>query len=231
MTMFGYNMLGFGGAITQPFNGVGFNFKFKGNDESSDTTVYTYSDVDLGPAAPSRVILVQTSAGNYASGSDVSGITVGGTAMTLAVRSTSSEGNPVGAYDTEIWYKDGVSGETGDVVVTYGANRAWQHTAVVTLTGCATSPNATATDTAGNPLSIAIAVEAGGIIFGAFTSNSNTSVTLSNNLTELYDEGSSNETNAGGAAIFGSGATETITGTFASAGSRKRGAAVSFSPL
>lgn len=230
MTMFGYNMLGFGGAIIPPFNGVGFNFKFKGNDESSDTTVYTYSDVDLGPAVASRVILVQTSAGNLIPGSDVSGITVGGTAMTLGVRSTSSEGSPTGAYDTEIWYKDGVSGETGDVVVTYGGNRAWQHTAVVTLTGCATSPHATATDTAGNPLSIDIAVEAGGIIFGAFTSNSNTTVSL-NNLTELYDEGSSNETNAGGAAIFASGDTETITGTFASAGSRKRGAAVSFSPL
>ena len=79
-------------------------------------------------------------------------------------------------------------------------------------------------------MSIDIAVEAGGIIFGAFTSNSNTTVSL-NNLTELYDEGSSNETNAGGAAIFASGDTETITGTFASAGSRKRGAAVSFSPL
>jgi hypothetical protein len=212
--------------------GVGFNFKFKGFDEVSDTTVYTYSDVDLGPADASRVILVQTSAGNLIPGSDVSGITVGGTAMTLGVRSTSSEGTATsGAYDTEIWYKDLSDGTSGDVVVTYGAARTWQHTAVVTLTGTATSPHATATDTAGDPLSINIAVEAGGIVFGAFTSNSNTSVTLSDNLTELYDEGSGNETNAGGAAIFESGATVTITGDFASAGSRKRGAAVSFSPL
>ena len=232
MTSFGYNMLGFGGAIAPPFNGVGFNFRLNVADESSDTTVYTYSDVPLGPAVASRVILVQTSAGNLIPGSDVSGITVGGTAMTLAVRSTSSEGNPVGAYDTEIWYKDLSDGTSGDVVVTYGANRAWQHTAVVTLTGTATSPHATATDTAGDPLSIGIAVEAGGIVFGAFTSNSNTSVTLSNNLTELYDENDGTaSTTAGGAAIFADAATVTITGDFASAGSRKRGAAVSFSPL
>ena len=99
---------------------------------ATDTT--TFAAMDFGPERTDRLVAVAVMANRQA---PISGVTIGGTAATLAVRSKDATSS---APFVEIWYAR-PTGTAGDVVVTHGASEtgfiravAWNIGSVATAT-------------------------------------------------------------------------------------------------
>lgn len=117
---------------------------FLGESEfSSAASSFTATAFSIGQAASDRVIVVCIGSGG-SSARQVSGVTIGGNAATLAVRSASI------ARCTGIYYLAVPSGTTADIVATFSGSVDMAHFSVYSITGWASVTlfdSATATDT------------------------------------------------------------------------------------
>ena len=78
---------------------------------TTDATSYTFASSDIGTATDRSIVVVAIHSRSASSSVSVSSVTIGGVSATQAVS--------IGTlFITQIWYATGVSGTTGDIVVT-----------------------------------------------------------------------------------------------------------------
>ena len=185
MTMFGYNVLGFGVGAAAPAP-LEQSFLSSAVVAAPNATAFTYSSVSLGAAASDRFILVGTSgAAAVVSATVVSSLTIGGVTATELV--TLNHGGDV-LYHSGFFGATVPTGTSGDIVVTWTTTMSQNGIGVWRLTGANTTPHDSATDPqdAGG-LTVDVDVEAGGAIFGYCSTDTVAGFSWTG-LTENFDE-------------------------------------------
>jgi len=112
-----------------------------GVSNTSAASTWTQSDEDIGTASSDRVIVIATHNDGYPAGTDITGVTIGGSAMTQLGEVGIVEGR------LEMWALAYPSGTTATFVTTYAAstNPRAMHIFSLTGTGGATTVSELAT--------------------------------------------------------------------------------------
>ena len=148
-------------------------------------TVFTFSGRALGTASADRIILVGTYGNRSSAGArSVSTLTANGTSLSLV-----KDWGGASANTMEVWGGVVATGATGDVVVTFaGGDMVSCGIMVAAIHGANSTVYATASDAAGDPLSVGVNVTAGGVVF-AYAANVNIAESFVwTNATEKFDE-------------------------------------------
>lgn len=154
-------------------------------NSSKDATVaasHTYSGLSFGTDdGAGRVIVALGIVPNGAVGS-ISSVTIGGTTAAQVVTAQN------GFERCSIYATSGVSGTSGDVVITNSDNLYASFVSVFRISGASITATTTWTDTNSNPATADPDVPAGGVVVGAVNHRSDVDETFSwANLTEAYD--------------------------------------------
>lgn len=91
-------------------------------DSQADTTsssTKTFTAIGFGAADSNRVVVAAFAFRSDTGAETISGVTIGGVSAT---RVTSAFQNDAGLVTSDIWYATGVSGTSGDVVITFSGN-------------------------------------------------------------------------------------------------------------
>jgi hypothetical protein len=96
-------------------------------------SVFTFSGCSIGAAASDRIVVVCASASGFR---NTTGVTIDGSAMTLAVSNGASNSNA-------IWYKPWPTGTTATIVITLDVVGDYAGCMVGRLVGCSGAPTAT----------------------------------------------------------------------------------------
>lgn len=152
---------------------------FESNAQDSvNRTTYTFSGVSLGSGTKKIVGIL---GGGVASGITISSVTVDGNSCTQSVSQTNGE------VICEIWYVDGVSSTSGDVVVTFSSGKGYCGVSVWSATSAATgAANDTGVSTA-SPLTDTLNIPANGFAVGVAGEQSTGITHTWTNLTEDHD--------------------------------------------
>jgi len=139
-------------------------------------TVTTFTSKNLGGAGPNKINIVSISwvDGTSAGTAEISGVTIGGTAATRAVRSIATDNTNSNA---EVWYASVAGGGTGNIVVTTGTAVNQMTIAVYRLINYSVSTpflTATGTTTAG------ISTNTGDALIAVGTRSDSAATTLTN---------------------------------------------------
>ena len=117
-----------------------------GVSNTSAATTWTQADQNIGTAAADRVIVIGTHNDGYPTGTDITGVTIGGSAMTQLGEINIVEGR------MEMWALAYPSGTTATFVTTYASstNPRAMHIFSLNGTGGATGVSAIGTDAGPN---------------------------------------------------------------------------------
>ncbi len=132
---------------------------------SSDSTTYTFTDVDLGTPAADRCVIISAYGKKFGVASDLSSLTVGGTGATIIDVANGTDGNTsivaLTAYEL-------AEGATTTVVVTWANGMIRSGIGVWSAYGLesCTSPFQVASSTGGDP-SVDLDIPEGGVTVGA----------------------------------------------------------------
>jgi len=160
--------------------GIEFEYQTTLND-TSITSSYTFSSVDIGDASSDRLVIVAASCTQIGSHT-VSGVTIGGSAATIHV-------NPSATFFSAIASLVVSSGTTADIVVTTSTTAQRCAIAVWTAKGLdSTTPDGTGTASGSSP-STSLTTSVGGIGVGIIRhNNSSPSDVTWSGLTERADD-------------------------------------------
>lgn len=179
--------------VMAPSGGPRRTFLQAETPQLSSVATYTFTSVNLGPAAADRYVVVVPSNAVGVSGRTLTGVTIGGSAATLHVNA-----NIVSGANTAICAIAGLlvpSGTSANVVVTFSGNMNTCYLRTYALTGLlSTTPTAQkATTNASSGLSISdvINIAANGILIFGAQSSSTGSYTMSGAL-EDADQNTNN---------------------------------------
>jgi|GEM_PF-949516 len=132
---------------------------------------WTFPGIDIGDAAPDRVVYVAVTAGTVSGTGTVVDVTIGGVSATQIVKAE-GPGSP-NAEEVSIWALAVASGTTATIFVDH--DDATTGCGIVVWAGYGSSATAedTATDS-GEPTSVSIDIPAGGVCVGMVAVRSNT---------------------------------------------------------
>lgn len=177
---------------------------------------HTYTNVDIGKPDSSRIVVVVTQ--HYSVSPATTGITVGGSAMTLAKQNLSS----TALGEVSIWYLAYPTGTTADIVVTKGGSNSVNITSVYALYGMTSSTPDVTSESDADPAVLSANITAGSFGIGA----ARTYLNSANNytwvgLTEDYDNNpvSNNSYSVASQYLNATESPRTITADYASTGS------------
>lgn len=128
-------------AAAVPAAGGGWTYQFQSYAEPLAAGTTLSQTMDFGVAAGNRIVVLMFSIGNVNTSSFISSVTIGG------VSATKAGGAPLfgSLAHTEIWYATGVSGTSGNCVLTYGGGAGnstqKQYLQTVALYGSLSSTN------------------------------------------------------------------------------------------
>ena len=181
MTMFGYNVLGFGAGGTALGPTASFITVLA---ETTDGSSFTYSSTSFGDAADDRyIVVVSSGSGTTSASKTLNSTTIGGvTATSLATIKPDSEPH----YVENISIAAVPSGTSGDIVLAYSSAMSSAAIGVYRLTGIDSTVHDTATALS-NPASTTIDVPANGILIMGASTLSNPTCTLVG-VDEQYDQ-------------------------------------------
>ena len=100
-----------------------------GVSNTSAATTWTQADQNIGTAAADRVIVIGTHNDGYPTGTDITGVTIGGSAMTQLAELNIVEGR------MEMWALAYPSGTTATFVTTYAVSTSSREMQIYSLTG------------------------------------------------------------------------------------------------
>lgn len=204
---------GAGGLVTAPVGG-GPTLNFIGvTDSGSNSSTYTFSNVDIGTASSDRLVVVATHATGLTSDVTASSVTLGGTSMTSAASGFEANAS------LDLHYLTVTSGTTANIVATYSGNKSRCTIAVYTITGLNSStPSDTGSSTNSDTApTLTLDIPTGSIAVYAHTSaNSSTTTVTYSSATEHYDQAIGGEnTTCSGASLADAGNAHTETATLA----------------
>ena len=185
-------LVGFGGGVSSDPDAT---IEYRGNfvDTASGPT-YTFSSKDLGSSATSHKVIVGASGGGSGPGS-VSSITVGGSSATVSV---SVQANS--EQRTELWYIDGVTATSGNIVVTFSGGSGCHRCGIgvwAIYNGATGAANDTGSSTS-DPATDTLNISAGGVAIGYAKGGVDPAWTWTN-LTEDFDAEMETSTHHSGA--------------------------------
>lgn len=175
-------------------------------EDTSNQTVYTFSDVNIGQAQSDRRIIVAAHS-IQTSEKAINSVTIGGVSATIHVNLNSVSTT----NDTDLVIASALvpDGTTADIVVTHSAGADICHIGVWSLYGeTSSSPHDTASDTSftGFTLSATIDIPDGGALIAATSSvNLSGTVAWSSTIDEDYDSRVSSSVVTSGASRNGLG--------------------------
>lgn len=169
------------------------SYSFRGCTASTtDATTYTHTSVDIGTdTGSSRTIVVATGSGDTQATFSVSTLTVGGVTATSAVQSSSANSEL-----STLYYVTGVSGATGDIVVTHSETVTSNQVcvwALYDLNSSAPSATNSSTGTSGAALTLSVNTQAAGVTVGMCSNRSSGQTFTWTGLTESSDASDGSE--------------------------------------
>ncbi|OOZ41676.1 hypothetical protein BOW53_03080 [Solemya pervernicosa gill symbiont] len=173
--------------------------------DTGNSSGYTFSAADIGTASATRRVVVTVAADDKSMG-DISGVTIGGSAATQVVKTSTPTGT--NKPTVSIWELDVASGATADIVATFTDSKNRCAISVYALDNLATGSVSNTTDQESDPISVTLNVEAGDIVIAAAAAGVDQSYSWTG-ATEDYD------TALEGTSCF-SGASEVMASTDAS---------------
>lgn len=154
-----------------------------GASDVVNRTVYTFSAQNIGTESADRFVIVAANGTRNATGGTISGITLGGSAMTLLAGSLDSSNFNYSA----IYGLAYPTGTTANIVVTYGQAQNSSGIQVYAATGLSsTTPTSTATSTA-VPGALSITCPSGGFVVATSAIRATATFTWAS-ATEVMDE-------------------------------------------
>lgn len=179
--------------------------------DTTDTNVYTFTGAGIGTASSGRHVVV-CAGGDSGASRSVSGVTIGGAAMTEVVKA--NQGNSAAG----MYIKQVAAGTTADIVVTFSGAMTRAEIVVYTITDptSATAYDSASAVASANQASANINYVAGGAVIGFATLEENSSCSWTN-LTERVDHTLETNTTVTSAskATTSAATAEAITATFA----------------
>lgn len=202
-------------------------------ESSSDLTTYTFSSQPLGPANSSRYNLIAVN-GNISSGTpSISSVTIGGTSAAVVSDGVADASVAASGRISALWIAAKSTGETGDVVVTFGAG---MQDCSIGIWALYNIDSATATDTqirtvisASVDFPSLATVDNGCAIFTIGGKTQLSTYTWSNS-TERYDDTTVSPISHTGADMETDGTSVSETATASNASTLSTGACASFAP-
>jgi len=159
---------------------------------TSNLTTYTFSSHAIGTdTGANRTILVGIASNDLTTVWSVSTLTVGGTSAIADVTSSDAD-----RLEVAIYHVTGVSGSTGDIVVTFDEAVEWAAVcvwAVYDLTSSTAGDTASATNSAAPALTLDLDVQANGVAVGMCVTRDGQTFTWIG-LTEDADSGDAEKT-------------------------------------
>lgn len=157
---------------------------FTDNDQqSAPGTSYTFTSQSFGSASSDRLILVGVATeDNGAADADIVSMTVGGISASLIVAAKNT------TEHAEFWIAAVPSGTSGTIAITFAASAFEVGIGVWALYNASSTATNTGSDISGDPSSINLNINAGGVAAGVLCQRSNVNVTYTwVNLTKTYD--------------------------------------------
>lgn len=187
--------------------------------DATDATAYTFSTQSIGTAAADRKIVVAAdTAGGAASADGVSGITVGGEALTQVAATIAPLGDET---QVELWQGTITTGTTADIIVTWNGAHGRCGIGVWAVTGAGAAASDTVEDNSSTTAETGtIDVPAGGVLIAAVVHTATgTKTHVWTGPTEDYDEEvESNIGHSGASLAYAAAQTGlTVTATFSAA--------------
>lgn len=218
--------------IVPPVAAVPVAITFTGSSVSApNLTAYTFASETLGTG---KIVVAVSGGGDVY---DVSTLTVDGNAATLII---AEDGTATDEYPAELWYYDGNTAATGDIVVTFTGGQAGCGIGVYLVENAALGAGSDSQSTADNtgdatPQTVTLNVPANGGVIAAYTHNGNAVRSTWSGVTERYDEvvdaSGSDIGHTGGSLIYAAASpTQAVTCTPGGIHARKRLVAVAFGP-
>lgn len=147
-------------------------------EDDVNRTTYTFSSLSLG-AGTKKIVAV--TGGGVGSGITVSSVTVDGNSCTALTAQANGEAI------CQLWYVDGVSATTGDVVVTFSSGKGYCGVTVWSASSTATGTASAQGASTASPLTDTITIPENGIAVGVAVEQSTSITHTWTNLTEHHD--------------------------------------------
>lgn len=125
---------------------------------------HSFSAEPIGPDVADREVVIGASGINGAGGATITGVTIDGVSMDPTVAAT-ADGDTLAT----MWQKSDVSGTTANIVVTHSVTNKRCGISVYNLNGANSAAADTATDDAGDALTVSLNIPENGVAIGYAT--------------------------------------------------------------